>query len=368
MTTDTSLIENIPNIGSGETNENIDWTGLSLPAVIDGKNFKSGLQLRAVSSQEKTITFTNCRFKNINIKETKDIECFCFQNCQISSVLIFRNDVSIRMENCEVNEVVTQQCHVHKLSCENSSVQSISLESSGSVDEISISAESNIDTINCRDARVKKVSIHNSRVNRITINTSIDLLELSSGSVLERFSINDKEELQKFLRTLRKTKGSISQRKTSALRCKQILLAAYAQYEEEHKYQELDMCLLKLRKFDNYLHRLETKNPFKDAMYIIKKIVLGDMFGWGISIHNSIITSACIIGVFGGIYYIFMRDTFDKSLECATWCLNESVNRFFDIERIDAQIILPYLDNAEQIIGIIILTIFTGVLARKIIR
>ncbi len=45
-----------------------------------------------------------------------------------------------------------------------------------------------------------------------------------------------------------------------------------------------------------------------------------------------------------------------------------SVNRFFNANEVDPISILEHFDTAEQIVGVIILTIFTGVIARKIIR
>ena len=54
----------------------------------------------------------------------------------------------------------------------------------------------------------------------------------------------------------------------------------------------------------------------------------------------------------------------------SVWFLSAeaSVNRFFNVNELDPMPILGHFDTTEQIIGVIILTIFTGVIARKIIR
>lgn len=345
-----------------------DWSHKSLPQKISNLKFQGNLLMRCNSTNGKRLVFTGCEFDIINIKDFGEISELVLEQCKIETLHIYESNITLKLENCVVKEIITQQCQIPKIAVEDTNIEEISLESNGTVKEILISGGSKVNKIDGKDAGIGKLRIHSSLVGWVHINASIEKMELSDGALLERFSINDKEELIRFLKTLKSRKGSISEREILARQHKQILLAAFTQYDEEHKYQELDFCLLKLRRVNNYLNRLNTKNPFRKLGYVCQELVLGKMFGWGISVHNSILTSTMIILLFSFLYCFIMREKFDSGWSCMIWCLVESINRFFGVDSAEAQVIIPNFDSAEQILGVIILTIFTGVLARKIIR
>ena len=167
------------------------------------------------------------------------------------------------------------------------------------------------------------------------------------------------------------SKGNRAQRKIVARHQKQIILAAFNQYEDEHKYQELDMCLVNLRKIDCALKKIDSKNYFQKVLYSTMDFVLGKMFGWGVKISNTLVTASVTILGFAVLYFYFLYIKLEENKGFASiisMSLTSSINRFFNVNEVNPMTILPYFDTVEQIVGIVMLTIITGVLVRKIIK
>lgn len=334
---------------------------------IENLSFRRDLIIDNRSNVTKKISFNNCEFRKITIKNISEVDSISFADCTIEKLQIYKSSFSLNLSNCEVHTLVSEACNDFKIKAESSDIVEVSLESGGTVSEIRLSNGCSVSSIYDRDANVGKIRIHTSKVGFININSHLEELQLLEGSDIERFSINKKDELISFLNKIKKKSGTISEKERIIRANKDILIAAFSQYEEEHKYKEMDLCLLKLRKINNYNDILKTKNPVKKFWYMCQEFVIGKMFGWGIAIHNSIATSAVIILAFAVQYFYFMRGQFDSVVSCAVWCFFESLNRFFGVGA-DSRAVLPFFDSAEGIVGVIIMTIFTGVLARKIIR
>lgn len=360
-------------IEDSSSHRGIDWTDESLPPIISRLGFPGELLLKRNTTENKKLTFEGCQFDSINAKKLDGIQKIVFRDCTIGLLHIYQSNIILKLENTTVKELVAEQCELPKITVESSSVGSISLEKNSSLHEISVTDGSNISKIDGKDVAIGTVRIHSSTVEWIHINKSIGELILAEGAGLNRFSIDSIDKLRCFIEHFNRRRanirtGTISEREIEMRHQKQIFLAASEQYQEEHKYQELDICLVKLRKVNNSLNRMRTRNPLRKLGYLIQELILGKMFGWGVSIHNSIITSVSVILVFAGLYFCCLRESVDGLRTCIWISLYESVCRFFTIGDGGTYAMISHLETIEQIVGIIIMTIFTGVLARKIIR
>ncbi|HJI60703.1 MAG TPA: hypothetical protein OIM34_01760 [Ruminococcus bromii] len=131
------------------------------------------------------------------------------------------------------------------------------------------------------------------------------------------------------------------------------------------------MCLVNLRKIDCALKKIDSKNFFQKALYYTMDFVLGKMFGWGVKISNTLVTASVTILGFTVLYFYFLYIKLEENKEFASiisMSLTASINRFFNVNEVNPMTILPYFDTVEQIVGIVMLTIITGVLVRKIIK
>lgn len=351
------------------------WNNKLLPDEIINLKFPSEVEIAYSKTPKKKLVFKNCIFDTISIKNehAEKIKEFKFINCQINSVRFFRSDVIIVIESSSIQSFALERCNIPRLRIESSKVENIFFESGSKTDETIIN-DSYITKLTSMDAEINKLELHSSHMEFLHIYNSINLLDIREGAVLERFIIENKEELKRFLKTLKKNNqnalkdGTVSRKTVELKHQHQIMIAAYNQYADENRFQEMDMCLVRLRKINCRLNSLSTNNMLKKAGYLIEFLIMGKMFGWGVQIMNSLITSAIIIIAFAGIYFYALISSMDSVGQCIQVSLMASVNRFFNVNEVNPISILEHFDTAEQIIGVIILTIFTGVIARKIIK
>lgn len=346
-----------------------------LPGKIKNYRFSGDLEIDHCETDNKKLRFENCVFDNIIIKNEslRQLEEMKFIGCEINSVEFFRCSINAVFEMSQITSIKFDDCEMPKIKIESSEVQSISFESNGSADELFISGRCSIGKIECKDVRIGKLRFHSSHIEHIYTDSSIGLLELNEGAELDRFFIENKDELKNFLNTLKEKRkklrsGTVSQRNVELRHQNVIILALYNQYADENRFKEMDVCLVILRRIDCWLNRLLSKNPLRKFLYLAEDFVLGKMFGWGVQVVNSLITSGAVIALFAVIHFIKLREQIGSVWQCMFISAEASINRFFNVNEIDPMPILGHFDTTEQIIGVVILTIFTGVIARKIIR
>lgn len=351
-----------------------DWSNITLPSIIENRKFSGDVNIAyALAEKEKTV-FINCEFDNLFIKNIKkqNITQISFNDCKIKSLQLFRCASSIKLNDCEINSMDVSDSILSSLRIETSQLRSIFLKTSCNIDSMVIANESNIDIIDSNNS-INNTVVHSSRVQYIRFRGHAGNLTIKSGGFIDRVLFDKKEYLSVFFIELRKKlkslkHGTISQ-KTSELKYQQqIIRAIYDSYASENRFQELDICLIELRKANCRLSRIATSNPLRKSGYVIEDIVLGKMFGWGVKIANSLLTSLIIILIFGVLYFLAIKDNYETILECIKISLLSSVNRFFNVNETNPISILGDFDTIENIFGAIIMTIFTGVIARKIIR
>lgn len=355
----------------------IEWIHTKLPEVISDRKYSGTVILKDAVTDVASLCVKNCIFDELCIKdeEQSEISDFHFEQCHIGRLHLFQSNISLSLVQCRIDILIVEGCEMPLLKMEASAVtDAIILEKNSRINQISVSQDSAVCKIDSKDAEINRISIHSSVVDCIRVNHSIGEILLNEGAMLERFSIEHKEDLDRFLKGLSKQrrklrKSSKNKKILEAKHQKQIVLAAFNQYDEEHRYQELDLCLVYLRKIDCALKRMESRNIFGKIAYAAEDFVMGKMFGWGVKISNTIVTTLATISGFAALYFYFL---YCKAAETITWsaalwkAVYMSVNRFFNVA--EEMTILPHFDTAEQITGVILLTIITGVLVRKIIK
>lgn len=291
------------------------WRNELLPDKITNYKFSGDLEIDHCETGGKKLRFENCIFDNIIIKNgsSRQIEELKFIGCKINSVEFFRCGINVVFETSEVTSVKFDDCEMPKIKIESCDVHSISFGSKGSAEELFISGKCDIGKIECKDVRIGKLRLHSSHIEYIYTDSSIDLLELTEGAELDRFFIENKDELKKFLSTLKdkRTKlrgGTVSQKNVELRHQNVIILALYNQYADENRFKEMDACLVILRSINCRLNRLLTKNPLRKLGYMTEDFVLGKMFGWGVQVINSLITSAAVIVLFALIHFVKLKE------------------------------------------------------------
>ncbi len=325
----------------------------------------------------KTVTFYGGIFDNIQVKNENDsrVRRIVFENCNIKSIKFFKCDnISVVFKDSIIDTADIANSNFNCLEADNSKIDTLSIRTGGVHELIKITGGSTIETINIRNVKsIKEIKFHDCRVGLLHVNLLFDDLQLSGGALLDRLSIESKHDFDSFMKVLQSRKSrarieNFSVREAELKYQKKLVIAAFGQYEYECRYQELDTCLVYLRTINNEINLLRSKdNVAKKVGYFIQRTVLGTMFGWGVRISNCLITSLAIIVLFAGIYSPYLCKTMGIPNGIVT-SLSTSITRFFNVETMEYLTILPHFDTLEQIIGVIMITIFTGIIARKIIK
>lgn len=111
-------------------------------------------------------------------------------------------------------------------------------------------------------------------------------------------------------------------------------------------------------------------NLFNKMKVIFESFFIGTLFGWGVNLKNSLYTIIAIIMLYSLLYmnrlytvgYTHIGPLIRKSLQIST-------ERFFNLrESAYDYNLLPYFETQQSLIGIIVITITTAMIVRKIIR
>lgn len=347
-----------------------DWSKKIIPSRISGIKFDGVVILKNTKTDNKKVYIDHCFFDYINIKEeSEEIESFKFVSSKIEQVRFFKCDTTIHYIDCFIDKLILDgMSKIDKLNLEGCNVGTVILEKGTVIDQISITGDSNVTMIDCRDGDIEDIIINNSKVEYIRINHKVGNISLGNGASLERFSIEKEHAFRDFTKTLKEkrkavSKGTFSEKIAEALRQKSIFLAALNQYGEDHKFDEADLCLVNLRSIECAIKRIESKNIFVRLYHIAENFIVGEALGWGVKISNTLLTSAIIMLIFASVFYFKL--SFERGI---LGCIKVSIENFFNLNSLEVIPKLGNLDLLEQLVGVIMLTIFTGVIVRKIIK
>lgn len=347
-----------------------DWTKKVIPMTISGIKFDGIVIFKNTKTDNRKINIDHCFFDYLNIKEeAEEIESFKFISCKIEQVRFFKCETTIKYADCFVEKLVLDGgSKIENLTLEGCTVGTIILEKGTVLDHLSISGDSNVNMIDSRDGDINNVVINNSKVEYIRINHKVGDISIGNGSLLERFSIEKEDAFKEFTKTLREKrkiaqKGTFTEKMAEAQRQKTIFLAALNQYTSDHKFDEADLCLVNLRGIECAIKRIESRYKIIKAYHVAEYFILGKAFGWGVKIVNTLITSAIMMLLFAFLFYFKL--SFEKSLPS---CIKVSIENFFNLNSSEIIPQLGNLDLLEQLVGVIMLTIITGVIVRKIIK
>lgn len=356
----------------GDSNKKVDWSDRILPGTLSGLQISGVVTLKNTKTHEKTLSVDHCYFDYMNIKEedNAEIKRFTFIECKIEQMRFFHCEIEVNFVDCFIDKLFLDgNSQISKLGLRGCSINNLIILKNSATENISLSEDTKIGTLDCRDGEIPLLMVNDSHIDYLRINKSIGDLILDNGGTLDRFSIEQEKALKAFLDNLNKKKKNAAENKsiTGKLveihRQKAIILAALSEYEIEHKFVESDMCLIRLRSIDIAIKKLQTHNIFKKGFYSLEDFIVGTAFGWGVKILNTISTSCVVIVGFAAFFAYQMYG------EWSIWkCLRVSVGNFFNL---NSTVLYPELlrvDLAEEIVGVIMLTILTGVIVRKIIR
>lgn len=342
---------------------------------IKDRLFSRSIEIKDINpkGENDTLEFNNCCFSNIKLSEigcpnVRFINCtikgeiiiyqgkleqVIFRECnQIGRIIledlndIYRNKPKLKIVASNVDELKIIDSKLDRIVFDDvdSHCNSISFLKSGGVETINISCH--VDCIYTRELPEIVLSKEG----------KIDTIEL------ERIN---KKTLLKYEKNTRDNNGD-KYLEDDFERYKSVVVASYESFENRKMFIESDICLFEIRRLGIIIKKCN-KNVAKKAFYSIVKLFAENCFGWGIRIINNIITTLSIITGFACIYFgISYR--YEKGLDFAK-CFEISINRFFIIGAKEYErTFLPFLDSIESIMGVILLTVITGVLVRKIIR
>lgn len=142
-------------------------------------------------------------------------------------------------------------------------------------------------------------------------------------------------------------------------------LALYNSFNNRNQFEEADQTLYRVRIINNYYKQATSKTSFDKLYFKIVGFIGQYGFGWGIKISQNILTSFFLILAFA-VFYTFRFPLDEKFFITFFHHLTQSTLLFFDAGSPE-----EYYDiygAIEEILGIFMITILTGVLVRKIIK
>lgn len=321
------------------------------------------------------LEFENCVFQDLKLSKI-GCEEIRFINCAIEGELrIFKGKMhTISIRSCQ---------NISKLIVEEAS--SINSENHLSL-KITNSGISYLKIIATEFASIEFTDVNSScefinfvrggKVEKLYVSCNIENLaikELPKVILTKEGKIADVELESIDKKTLRKYEKEIVDCNKNGhidnefLRYKSVVLAAYESFEKRKMFTESDICLFEIRRLGILIKKSNSPLPVKIA-FMLEKFFAENCFGWGINIINNIVTMLCVITGFSGIYYVIALVGEEERLPFKK-CFEIAMNRFFTIGSNEfSYTFLPYMDSLESIMGVILLTVITGVLVRKIIR
>lgn len=343
---------------------------------ISKRRFKKDIVIDGILSNgvgKEDIIFEDCEFNNIKLTEIgcrsiRFIRCaihgelhifkgrikkLYFRNCSlISHVLIeesVRQEEDFSIQFLETIVLVLKIIDTYLKKLEFSDVNS-------ACNEIEFIRDSKVERlyVNCP---IKKLKIRELPRISLSMEGGIEFIHLEKINsrilkIYEKEAINEnnKSHLDDIL-----------------LRYKSIVLASYKSFEKRKMFSEADICLFEIRRLGILVKKV-TSHFLGKSFYSFGRFVVEDCFGWGILISNNIITSFTVILSFSLLYFSSDHNAQASNLGFIK-CLEISFNRFFLIGSDEYNYsFFPLFDSLESILGVVLLTIFTGVLLRKVIR
>lgn len=342
---------------------------------IRNRQFSRSVEIKDIKAKDGSdaLEFENCIFSNIKLSE---INCsdIRFINCRIQGEL--------RIYQGKIKRIIIRGCeHIGRIVLEdlNKNIQD--------EPDVKVTA-SDISELKVIDTNLSKIVfddvysncgtitfIKRGGVDSINVSCHIGCIvikELPSIVLTKEGKIDsieleciDKRTLRKYEKSTRDNNGD-KHLEDDFERYKSIVLATYESFERRKMFAESDICLFEIRRLGIIIQKC-TRSFAKKMFYNLVKFFAEDCFGWGIKIMNNIVTMFVVVMGFAGLYSVISLKC-DKGMNFEK-CFEIALNRFFLIGADEfEQSFLPYLDSIESIIGVILLTVITGVLVRKIIR
>lgn len=359
-------------------NKSAEWKSCVISDKISGLVFVHDISIdNARLIQGHVLEIIGCEFKNLYVKNlisspvNSRIEKIIFRKCKAESVNLFNcRNIVIKFEDCKElkNIEIDGASDSLSISLKSSFIPNVVIKKSAIVKDLELSLDSVVKLIDCRGESLQDITINDSCLEFLIVKGSISNVRLQNAAYLKRFLIDKFEILNSYLEKLRTDR--ISYENTSELRSlllnqKMLLQALLSNYEKEHRFSEADKCLIELRIVDN----LDKKMQGHKFIANISSVVLGTLCGWGVRSRNIIFTTLGIILLFSIFYIVSLTVTNGAFLwHIVPQCLSLSFCAFFNLDASEDLEALRGLVVAEEALGIIILTVFTGIIVRKIIR
>lgn len=329
------------------------------------------------------------------IGETED--CLKIDKCHIDNLYIFGRDLQIN--NLNIN---------------SSLIETLKLES------ISVRGANNLE-INIKDSKIKSIELIDTKIKclKVTRRSTIDFIRFYNSSTTEEVNFKDSvigilqmetmcsaklddaqidkvvveqsniDKALKDIRDIEATYKNQSSAKISALQDYLIVLNAIVRsLEERKKYVDLDKYFVLVRKVNFKISHYQAKSNYikkgdsnhrrtlwKTAYLICGKIedisrflkyIMLTCFGWGIKLKSNLLLLSFIIIA----YSLYYSHTLFADMPLSNRIISSivaSIVCFFNVET-ELFIRNSYVCLSESVLGIISLTIITGVIVRKIIR
>lgn len=363
-----------------------EWKYCEINTSLNGLDFKTPIIIDNVRLlQGNRLEISNCCFNKFVVKNQfsdnnkGSLHEIVFKSCVIGTIEIYKcNNIKFVFDNCDgishgkIDSIEVDQSLVSFMKIEKSNVQTLSY-SKSKVENMWVVNNSSVDKTDCKDSNVSNLNVTtSSRIDYLRTNGTIDNLELKEGAYLKRFSIDGYNELLTFLKKMRseRTKPAVAETKPAQQhkiwKQKMILLALLSDYEKDHRFSEADKCLIELRSTENMDKRIDGHKFIAGLSYVFLEL----MCGWGVKVYNILYSTIAVIILFALLMFYSLFKTLNGVDFCDFLnCLWISFCSFFNLDsNLNINSCMDTLITIEEACGIIILTVFTGMIVRKIIR
>lgn len=360
--------------------EKVGTNNFSEPVVFNGEKEQSQIfhlknlviddELVIRNYNGEKLILENCIFrknvilKNLHIKKKIDI---------LNSV--FEQDLDFYATQTQLLEF--SEVENSNISIESSSVKEIKF--TGVVSKnFSLIKSEELKSLSLVDCEISAVSLLISISNNIKIaNSRIENLVLLKYTQIENIHASLKQleikEIQFTDRQFTKELKSIfnnkelnkSGKKAELSRRGDLYLALYNSFIERNQFEEADLMLYRVRILNNYYKQSISKNMYERFTRKIVGVISRFCFGWGIRISQNMLTSCFIIFSFA-VFYSFRFPLSENFFFTFSNHLTQSTMLFFDAG--EPEEYYGIYGVVEEIIGIFMITVLTGVVVRKIIK
>lgn len=149
------------------------------------------------------------------------------------------------------------------------------------------------------------------------------------------------------------------------------LLVLHSTFEKDRYYDYSDKTFQLLRKArvrETFYSKRES--VFSKTKVLLASFFIGTLFGWGVNIRNSLYTTLGTIFMYAFIYFGTLEEIRQENVATIFMeSLQISTERFFSLRDTAYELqLLPFFETQESLVGLIIITITTAMIVRKIIR